>query len=110
MLTGSITQQRVCVRTSDLKDATPEERHAVRQERSLPVLETYSKWLHLQRSRTLPKSLVGQAIAYKAHQPLPRSCCLKLKFKVYNEFKIFPNWWESCKSEYIILPEMEVSR
>ncbi|WP_248928694.1 IS66 family transposase [Paenibacillus hamazuiensis] len=52
----------------DLKDATPEERHAVRQERSLPVLEAYSKWLHLQRSRTLPKSLVGQAIAYSLNQ------------------------------------------
>jgi hypothetical protein len=52
----------------NLKDATPEERHAVKQERSLPVLEAYSKWLHQQRSRTLPKSLVGQAIAYSLNQ------------------------------------------
>lgn len=52
----------------DLKDATPEERHAIRQERSLPVLEAYSKWLHQQRSRTLPTSLVGQAIAYSLNQ------------------------------------------
>jgi transposase len=31
-------------------------------------LEAYSKWLHQQRSRTLPKSWVGQAIAYSLNQ------------------------------------------
>jgi transposase len=43
----------------DLKDATPEKRHAERQKRSLPILEAYSAWLRQQRSRTLPKSLLG---------------------------------------------------
>jgi Transposase and inactivated derivatives len=52
----------------DLKDATPEERHAERQKRSLPVVEAYSAWLRQQRSRTLPKSLLGQAIAYSLNQ------------------------------------------
>jgi len=52
----------------DLKDASPEERHAERQKRSLPVVEAYSAWLRQQRSRTLPKSLVGQAIAYSLNQ------------------------------------------
>ncbi len=52
----------------DLKDAAPEERHAERQKRSLPVVEAYSAWLRQQRSRTLSKSLLGQAIAYSLNQ------------------------------------------
>lgn len=52
----------------DLKDVTLEERHAERQKRSLPVVEAYSAWLRQQRSRTLPKSLVGQAITYSLNQ------------------------------------------
>jgi transposase len=52
----------------DLKDATPEERHAQRQKRSLPIVEAYSAWLRQQRSRTLPKSLVGKAITYSLNQ------------------------------------------
>lgn len=52
----------------DLRDATPEERHAARQESSRPVVEAYRAWLKQQRSRTLPKSLTGQAIAYSLNQ------------------------------------------
>jgi transposase len=52
----------------DLKDASPEERYAVRMERSKPILEAYLAWLRQQRSRTLPKSLLGQAIAYSLNQ------------------------------------------
>jgi len=52
----------------ELKDASPEERHAVRMERSKPILEAYLAWLQKQRSRTLPKSLLGQAIAYSLNQ------------------------------------------
>lgn len=52
----------------DLKEATPEERHAARQAQSLPVIEAYHTWLMQQRSRTLPKSLTGQAIAYSLNQ------------------------------------------
>jgi transposase len=52
----------------ELIDASPEERYAERQERSLPILERYAIWLKQQRSRTLPKSLVGQAIAYSLNQ------------------------------------------
>nr|AGS50313.1 hypothetical protein [uncultured bacterium Ele45G2]AIF26563.1 hypothetical protein [uncultured bacterium fosmid pJB45G2] len=54
--------------TRDLADVTPEERYAERQKRSLPVVEVYSAWLKQQQSRTLPKSLVGQAIAYSLNQ------------------------------------------
>ncbi|TFE26250.1 IS66 family transposase [Cohnella luojiensis] len=52
----------------DLKDATPEVRHAERQKRSLPIVEAYSTWLRQQKARTLPKSLVGQAITYSSNQ------------------------------------------
>jgi transposase len=51
-----------------LKEATPEDRYTQRQERSRPVLEGYLAWLRQQRSRTLPKSLLGQAITYNLNQ------------------------------------------
>nr|WP_281287216.1 transposase [Paenibacillus hemerocallicola] len=34
----------------------------------VPVVEAYADWLKQQRSRTLPKSLTGQAIAYSLNQ------------------------------------------
>lgn len=49
-------------------EATPEERHAARRTHSLPVIETYGKWLKQQRSRTLPKSKAGEAITYSLNQ------------------------------------------
>jgi transposase len=52
----------------DLQGATPEERHAARQQRSRPVIEAYQAWLKQQRSRTLPKSLTGMALAYSLNQ------------------------------------------
>jgi transposase len=52
----------------ELKDVAPEERHAARQDRSRPVVEAYFAWLKQQRSRTLPKSLLGQAITYSLNQ------------------------------------------
>jgi len=51
-----------------LKDSTPEERYNMREEQSRPVLEAYHAWLRQQRSRTMPKSLIGQAIAYSLNQ------------------------------------------
>ncbi|GIP33497.1 hypothetical protein J2TS4_27070 [Paenibacillus sp. J2TS4] len=52
----------------DLQGATPEERFMARQDRSRPVLDAYYAWLRQQRSRTMPKSLLGQAIAYNLNQ------------------------------------------
>ncbi|MED4568071.1 IS66 family transposase [Brevibacillus agri] len=52
----------------ELKDVTPEERYTVRMERSKPILDAYLAWLRQQRPRTLPKSLLGQAIAYSLNQ------------------------------------------
>jgi transposase len=43
----------------ELIEATPEERHKARAERSRPVLDAYQAWLRQQKSRTMPKSLIG---------------------------------------------------
>jgi transposase len=48
----------------ELKEATPEERLAACKEQSRPVLGAYYAWLRQQKSRTMPKSLLGQAIGY----------------------------------------------
>ncbi|OXS52121.1 IS66 family transposase [Cohnella sp. CIP 111063] len=52
----------------ELKEVAPDKRHAARQERSRPIVEAYFAWLKQQRSRTLPKSLLGQAITYSLNQ------------------------------------------
>jgi transposase len=52
----------------DLKEASAEKRYAARQERSYPILKAYQAWPKHQRSRTSPKSLVGQAILYSINQ------------------------------------------
>jgi transposase len=52
----------------DLAKATAEERHTIRQVRSLPVVDAYLAWLKQQRSRTLPKSKLGEAITYSLNQ------------------------------------------
>lgn len=41
-----------------------DERKALRQEQSVPVLEQIETWLHEEFIRVLPKSAIGQAIAY----------------------------------------------
>lgn len=50
------------------KEVSSEERHAARQKQSRPVLDAYLGWLNQMRSRTLPRSLVGKAIAYSLNQ------------------------------------------
>lgn len=52
----------------ELKDVTTEERYTIRLERSGPILDAYLVWLRQERSRTLPKSLLGQAITYSLNQ------------------------------------------
>ena len=46
------------------KDQTPEERHALRQEKSKPILDAFESWLQEEQRTVLPKSPMGQAIAY----------------------------------------------
>lgn len=52
----------------ELKEKTPEERHSIRQEKSRPVVDAYLVWLKQQRSRTLPKSKLGEAMTYSWNQ------------------------------------------
>lgn len=52
----------------ELKDETPEQRYMIRQEQSQPVLDAYFVWLRQQRSRTLPKSKLEEAITYSLNQ------------------------------------------
>jgi transposase len=52
----------------ELKDSTPDERYTIRLERSRPILDAFSAWLHTQKSRVLPKSAFGVAITYCLNQ------------------------------------------
>jgi transposase len=52
----------------ETKELTPKERHAIRQERSQPVLDAFSAWLREQTPKVLPKSALGQAIKYCRNQ------------------------------------------
>jgi len=52
----------------DLKECTPEERYEKRLECRQPVLETFSAWLNTQKSKVIPKSLLGKAITYCLNQ------------------------------------------
>lgn len=46
------------------KGMTPEERKALRAKESRPILEKFRTWLEVKKAETLPKSPVGEAIAY----------------------------------------------
>ena len=41
-----------------------ENRHAVRLEKALPIINDLGKWMHHERNMVLPKSLIGKAIKY----------------------------------------------
>jgi len=51
-----------------LHDASPEERHAARQERSQPVLDRFRVWLDGMAACALPKSPLGGAVQYCRNQ------------------------------------------
>lgn len=46
------------------KELTDEQKQAVRQQQAVPVLEHLGKWMKEQYTQVLPKSLIGQALAY----------------------------------------------
>ena len=48
----------------EVKDASPEERVRVRQDRSLPILIDLRKWLDASLGVVVPQSLTGKALAY----------------------------------------------
>ncbi len=45
-------------------DLTADERHTVRLEEALPIINDLGKWMHHERNMVLPKSLIGKAIEY----------------------------------------------
>ena len=51
-----------------VKDATPEERYRVRQERSRPVIEKLRTWLDASTGSVPPQSLTGKALHYLDRQ------------------------------------------
>ena len=55
----------------DLKDASPEERYAQRQERSKPLIEKLRQWLDASIDTVPPQSLTGKAMHYM-HGQWPR--------------------------------------
>lgn len=52
----------------EIKNASPEERLKVRTVQSRAVVDAFLVWLRTERSRVLPKSTLGQAIAYCLNQ------------------------------------------
>lgn len=50
------------------RDFTPEERQALRQRESTPLVERFRTWLEAQAPHALPKLKLGQAIAYARNQ------------------------------------------
>jgi hypothetical protein len=47
-----------------VKDASPEERYRVRQDRSLPIVADLREWLDVSLGAVVPQSLTGKALAY----------------------------------------------
>ncbi len=46
------------------QNLTPEQRHRLRLDESLPVLNEFGKWIAETRKQTLPKSSLGEALTY----------------------------------------------
>lgn len=45
-----------------LKDTAPDERHKVRQAKSIPLLKQFETWLVKSEQQVLPKTKLGEAI------------------------------------------------
>ena len=56
--------QKLYVIERQVKDASPEERYRVRQDRSLPILSDLRQWLDESLGAVVPQSLTGKALAY----------------------------------------------
>jgi transposase len=52
----------------DAKDMTPARRHALRQERAVPILDALGRWMVQQEAITPPKSPLGEALRYARNQ------------------------------------------
>ncbi len=49
---------------ADMQEISPQERMIKRQEHALPILDNLEKWMEATYPKVLPKSRMGQAIAY----------------------------------------------
>jgi transposase len=49
---------------TEIKDFSPEQKLAARQEKSVPILDKFQDWLTLHRDEVVPKSPTGKAIQY----------------------------------------------
>lgn len=49
---------------TEFKDLDSERRYKMRLEKTKPILDSFYEWLQLEKTRTLPKSLLGKAITY----------------------------------------------
>ena len=47
-----------------IAELSAQERHTVRLEEALPIINDLGKWMHRERNMVLPKSLIGKAIEY----------------------------------------------
>lgn len=52
----------------EAKGLLSEDRHRLRLEKSRPILDRFKAWLDLEQQNTLPKSPLGEAIAYALNQ------------------------------------------
>jgi len=52
----------------ELQADSPQQRYAARQQRSKPLLDEFKAWLDAQATSVIPKSALGQAIAYCNNQ------------------------------------------
>lgn len=53
---------------SKIKDMTSEEKLAIRQEKSVPLLNEFKKWLDKTVNQVAPKTAIGKAVAYTLSQ------------------------------------------
>ena len=53
---------------ADIRGRSPDERRAVRQEKTKPLVEAFGKWLTSQRARISRKSRLGEKLTYIANQ------------------------------------------
>ncbi len=56
--------QKLYVIERKTADLTADQRHAVRLEKALPIINNLVEWMHRERNMVLPKSLIGKAIEY----------------------------------------------
>jgi hypothetical protein len=60
--------KKLYVIEAQISDKTPEEKYALRQLHSLPLLSEFKVWLDKSAQQTNPKSTIGEAVSYTLRQ------------------------------------------